>query len=363
MPRLLLLIEDLTNWYIRFNRQRLKGQADLGNVDTLCALNVLCEVLFTLVRALAPFMPFLTDHIYRLLAPRLWSARGAKDADRQSVHFLQFPEVREDLFDPIIERRVSRMRRVIELARGSREKRAVSLKTPLRTLVVIAQPEFAADVRSLEVYVRGELNIRDLVLTSEEDKYNVRLRAIPNWPRIGSRLKKEAQTLRKLLPTLDNAKLRAFAQDKRMVINEIELDEEDLIVVKEVDETTLNSDSTSDGPKWTTASDSEAVILLDTTLYPDLMDEGLVRDLIGRFQKLRKKVGLAPTDDIQMEYRVEKNPANVQIQSIIAAQGQAFQNALSGEVKEAPLSASEGVIAEETQEMAGLTLALRLLRT
>ena len=335
----------------------------MGNADTLCALNILCEVLFTLVRALAPFMPFLTDHIYRLLAPRLWSAQTAADENRQSVHFLRFPEVREDLFDPLIERRVSRMRRVIELARGSREKHAISLKTPLRTLVVIADPEFADDVRSLEVYVRGELNLRDLVLTSEEDKYNVRLRAIPNWPRIGQRLKKDAQTLRKLLPTLDNAQLRAFAQDKRMVINGIELDDEDLIVVKEVDETTLNNASPSEGPKWTTASDSEAVIILDTMLYPDLMDEGLVRDLISRFQKLRKKVGLAPTDEVHMEYRVEKNPSNVGIQSIVAAQQDVVKNALSGEVREATSSTGEGLVMEETQEMLGLTLALRLLRT
>ena len=363
MPRLLLLIEDLTNWYIRFNRQRLKGQTNLGNEDTLCALNTLCEVLFVLVRVLAPFMPFLTDHIYGLMVPHLGSSPIAGVGDRRSVHFLAFPDTRESLFDPIVERRVLRMRKVIELARSAREKRAVTLKTPLRTLVVIASPEYAGDVRSLNNYVRGELNVRDLVLTSDEDRYHVRLRAVPNWPRIGQRLKRDAQSLRRALPALDEARLRAFVRDKRMVVNGVELDEEDLIVVKEVDEVACNSGRDPEGPMWTPLSDSEALILLDTTLYPDLMDEGLVRDLISRFQRLRKQAGLSTADDVRMEYSVVKNPAAVEIQSIIAAQREKVRGALLGDVKEATSSAEEGCMVEETQELSGLTLALRLLRT
>ena len=58
------MLDNLTNWYIRFNRKRLKGNAGLGVDDTTEALNTLVQVLFTMVRALAPFMPFLTEHIY-----------------------------------------------------------------------------------------------------------------------------------------------------------------------------------------------------------------------------------------------------------------------------------------------------------
>ncbi|CAG8736950.1 7974_t:CDS:2, partial [Acaulospora colombiana] len=50
VPRLLGLIEQLTNWYVRFNRKRLKGEN--GPEDTMCALNTLFEVLYTLCRAM-----------------------------------------------------------------------------------------------------------------------------------------------------------------------------------------------------------------------------------------------------------------------------------------------------------------------
>lgn len=52
-PRLLGLIDDLTNWYIRFNRKRLK--AENGPEDAVRALNVLFEVLFVLVRMMVLF--------------------------------------------------------------------------------------------------------------------------------------------------------------------------------------------------------------------------------------------------------------------------------------------------------------------
>lgn len=63
IPRLLKLIEDLTNWYIRFNRKRFK--MEFGAKDTLTALGTLYEVLFTLSRAMASFSPFLTENMYQ----------------------------------------------------------------------------------------------------------------------------------------------------------------------------------------------------------------------------------------------------------------------------------------------------------
>ena len=40
------MIDQLTNWYIRFNRKRLKGEN--GPKDAIVALNVLFEVLLSL---------------------------------------------------------------------------------------------------------------------------------------------------------------------------------------------------------------------------------------------------------------------------------------------------------------------------
>lgn len=59
VPRLLALIDDLTNLYIRFNRKRLKG--DNGVADAKVAMTTLYEVLLTLARMMAPFAPFLSE--------------------------------------------------------------------------------------------------------------------------------------------------------------------------------------------------------------------------------------------------------------------------------------------------------------
>ena len=124
-PRLLNLIEQLTNWYIRFNRKRLKGEN--GPEDTLRALNVLFEVLQTLCQMMAPFTPFVTESMYQNLQKFL----PASQEDTRSVHFLPFPSVKEEYFNDDVERAVDRMQQVIELGRYIRESRTLSLKVRL----------------------------------------------------------------------------------------------------------------------------------------------------------------------------------------------------------------------------------------
>lgn len=244
MPRLLHLIDDLTNWYIRFNRSRLKGAGGSGSEDTLCALNTLFEVLFILVRGLAPFIPFLTDRIYSLLAPYLPADFKAQFEDMRSVHFLAFPEVREELFDLEIERSVGRMRRVIELTRIARERRTIGLKVPLETLVLIADPPYLDDLRSLETYICEELNIRRLLMTSDESKYNIQLSVIADWSRLGKKLKKDSDKVRKALPNLTNEQIKQLVHEKASTVEGTRLDDEDIAVVRG-----LSKDNDSSG-KW-----------------------------------------------------------------------------------------------------------------
>jgi len=124
IPRLLDLIDELTNWYIRFNRKRLKGED--GKEDTIAALNTLFEALFTLCRTMSSYTPFMTENIYQSL--REFIPKDLAAGDTRSVHFLRFPEVKEEYFDVDIERQVQRMQAVIDLARNIRERNNLSLK-------------------------------------------------------------------------------------------------------------------------------------------------------------------------------------------------------------------------------------------
>jgi isoleucyl-tRNA synthetase len=123
VPRLLLMIEDLTNWYVRFNRNRLKSQE--GMEECLLSLNTLCHVLLTLCKAMSPFTPFLCETMYQTLKKFI---PNDSTVDTTSVHYLMFPTVSLEWMNPVIERQMKRMQDVIELGRNLREKKGVSLK-------------------------------------------------------------------------------------------------------------------------------------------------------------------------------------------------------------------------------------------
>jgi isoleucyl-tRNA synthetase len=327
------------------------------------ALNTLFEVLFTLTKGLAPFMPFITENIYQRLLPHI--PKHLQGEDPRSVHFLPFPGVREELFNDKIEQRVGRMQRVIELARVSRERRTIGLKTPLKTLVVIhPDPDYLADVRSLESYIVEELNVRDLVLSSDEAKYNVQYSCAADWPVLGKKLKKDIQKVKKALPNLTSDQVHQYVLQKSMLVDGIELTEGDLVVKRGLKE---NESSKN----LETNTDDDVLTILDAELYPDLAHEGLAREIINRVQRLRKKAGLQPTDDVKMEYKVLSDPDNIGLANAFATQANAIEKALRRPIDHhvvtevegtIPDKAEEGIILEEEQEIQNAALLLRLLK-
>jgi isoleucyl-tRNA synthetase len=229
VPRILEMIDNVTNWYIRFNRKRLKGE--FGVQDTLHALNSLFEVLFILVRALAPFTPYIAENIYHRLQEYI--PKDMLPEDARSVHFLPFPSVRTELFDEEVERRVSRMQKIIELGRLSRDRRTIGLKTPLKTLVVIhADQQYLDDVQSLEEYIKSELNVYELKLTTDEASYNVTYSVTADWPVLGKKLRKDIGRVKKALPSVTTEQCKEYLQTGKMVVDGITLETGDLVVAK-----------------------------------------------------------------------------------------------------------------------------------
>jgi isoleucyl-tRNA synthetase len=285
--------------------------------------------------------------------------------DPRSVHFLPFPTVREELFDAEIERRVGRMQRVIELARVSRERCAVGLKTPLKTLIVIhPDPVYLEDVRSLEGYIIEELNVRDLVLSSDEAKYNVQYSVTADWPVLGKKLKKDVQRVKKALPSLSSDQVRDFVLQKSMLVDGIRLEDGDLVVRRGLKENESSKNLESN-------TDDDVLTILDAELYSDLADEGLAREIINRVQRLRKKAGLQPTDDVKMEYKVLTDPDNIGLAAVFTGQASAIEKALRRPIDHhvvtevegtIPEKAEKGVILEEEQEIQKAVFLLRLLK-
>ncbi|ORY04507.1 isoleucyl-tRNA synthetase [Basidiobolus meristosporus CBS 931.73] len=350
VPRLLRLIEELTNWYVRFNRKRLKGEN--GQEDAVMALNTLFEVLFTLCRVLSPFTPFLTENMYQTLKTYLPPSNSQED--ERSIHFLLFPEVREEYFDPEIERAVSRMQSVIELGRIIREKKNISLKTPLKELIVIHHdPQYHEDVKALEQYITEELNIRTLTVTADEQQYGVKYRAEADLKVLGQKLKKDAMKVKKALPNLTSDEVKKFVQELTIMVEGITLTDEDLTVIRYFDV----QDS-----HYETNTDKDVLVLLDVQLYPELQQEGLAREVINRVQRLRKKVNLQPIDPVHMYYEFKKDPED-QLSKVMQEQVEVLVKVLRRPLfPVAEKAADAEVIVVEEQEVNGSVFDLCLVK-
>ncbi len=116
VPQLFDFIEDLTNWYIRLNRPRFWGEAITA--DKIAAYSALYSVLGELSQVMAPFAPFLSEHLFLELA-----TMGGREANLASVHLCDYPEAEPDRITADLESAVDRMQQVVLLGRQRRQQR------------------------------------------------------------------------------------------------------------------------------------------------------------------------------------------------------------------------------------------------
>jgi isoleucyl-tRNA synthetase len=287
-PRLLKLIEELTNWYIRFNRERLKSK--YGMEDCLHALQTLYEVLLTLCKTMAIFTPFLTESMYQNLKLAL---PPSKD-DTRSIHFLSFPSVNESYFNPTVERMMACMQVVIELGRTIRERRNVALKIPLCELVVIHKDsQFLEDLKQLDTYIKKELNVRETIYSNEYAYYGIKYRAEPDAKILGPRFGKDFKTMHTAIKELSSEDIAQLLELGEIILMGHVLTKDEIHVVCCFENPTTNYESHTDG---------KTIVLLDMTSNESLIEEGLAREVMNRIQRLRKKAGLKPTDKVDYYY-------------------------------------------------------------
>ncbi len=296
LPRLMKFIDNLTNWYVRTNRKRLKGE---GNepADCLNALHTLFSVLFTMVRVFAPFTPFLTEHMYQNLKKLVDWSDSVSEKERASVHYLMIPQPRTDLINEAIERSVARMQSVIELGRVLRDRKTMPVKYPLPELVVIHKDQTCLDdVASLQDYVLDELNVKKLTLSTDKEQYGVKLRAEPDHKTLGARLKGAFKDVTKEIKALTDKQVTAFIKSGEIDVLGHKLGEEDLRVM-------YSFDGSND--KYEAHSEADILVLLDCTPDQSMLDEGIAREVVNRVQRLRKKAKLQPSDAVVVRYVVE----------------------------------------------------------
>jgi len=166
--------DEVSNWYIRRSRRRFWITEE--NFDKDCAYVTLYEVLVALCKLLAPFVPFLTEHIYQNIV------RGVSDGAKESVHLCDYPLPNEALIDMDVESAMRLISDLVEAGRRARSDAGIKIRQPLRELVITCSAEQRAKCEELIAVLEEEVNVRDVrfeeaskeaaeVLAGELEKY------------------------------------------------------------------------------------------------------------------------------------------------------------------------------------------------
>lgn len=281
VPGLLQFIEELTNTYIRFNREHF-WQPGMPE-DKRLAYETLHFVLLTLAKVMAPFTPFLAEATYRNLA-------GPGSAGtRESVHLEDYPEADEALIRPGLEAAVARMTQLVLMGRNARERLSIKAKIPLRRMRVIHRdPAVLGDLKLLEAYFTEELNVREVVYESDEDRF-VQISAKANFPRLGPRLGKRMKQVAGAIQALSVEQIVALESGQTL-----ELAGEP-VTLDDVEIRRAPRDGADEG---TLAAHQLVSIELDATVTPEQIREGLSREITRRVQMARKTADLNLDDRI-----------------------------------------------------------------
>ncbi|KAJ5079141.1 isoleucine--tRNA ligase cytoplasmic [Anaeramoeba ignava] len=291
IPKLVKFIDQLTNWYVRFNRMRLKGKE--GEEQQLYSLTTLFEVLLVLCKTMAPFTPFFTEFVYQNLSKCL-----PDNQKEDSVHFEMIPEIWSEKTDEDIERIVSRMQEVIILGRKSRERKNLSLKLPLSELILIHHSEdYLKDLKRMESYIKEELNVRSIRYeTKEKDWVTYALR--PDGKALGEKLGKKFGDVSQEAKKLNESQIYSLLDTGKITLAGFTIERNEFKIIRQF---------VGDKNLYAGDSGDEATISLDITLNDDLLQEYFARQIISKVQKLRKNAKLLVSDVVDVFYQVEND--------------------------------------------------------
>jgi isoleucyl-tRNA synthetase len=299
--RLSALVDAMSNWYVRRSRDRFwaAGRADGGpatNRDKLDACWTLYETLLTITKLAAPFVPFVTEEIWRNLA-----AGPFGDRVPPSVHLCDYPRADAALVDADLVRRMDLVREIASLGRAARAAEKLKVRQPLAKVEVIPANASADDVAWLEAHaelVCDELNVKQCEVCREPDRYITRS-VQPDLKKLGPRLGKDLPRVRAALAAADGgALLAALAREGRASLalaggGEAVLGPDDVIV------------KTTAREGWSAAEGSRAVVVVARDLTPELVAEGLVREVVHAVQSQRKSLDLEFTDRIELVFATD----------------------------------------------------------
>lgn len=288
VPELILFIDELTNWYIRLNRRRFWSTAAQLTADTTSAYETLFHVMHEFAQIFSPFAPFISDKIFRVLT------ESSKPKLGRSVHLCDMPMPNDSLRNQVLERRLGQTFSATALGRSIRAKLKLKTRQPLSCATVIcSDSEALENIKVFEEILLQELNVKKILYSQDEQQF-VTVIIKPNLKELGRRLGGDIKTLQAELSKINSVKELSFDLAKKLAaggsytVNSHSLKAEDFLIER----------NAPDGAAI--ASDGFLSILLDTSMSPELIEEGISREAVNRIQKARKDANFNVSDRIRI---------------------------------------------------------------
>lgn len=268
--------EDVSNWYIRRCRRRFWA-SELDD-DKKAVYNTTFEVLKTVAQLIAPMAPFFAEELYRTLT------------GEESVHLTLYPTVNESLIDLALENRMNTVMTVVTMGRALREKVKLKVRQPLSH--VMLDGKYEEMLSGLEPLIMEELNVKTVDFVRDMSEYiNYSLK--PNFRVVGAKVGKNMKAFGNALAKCDALAVISVVSNGgsyKFDLGGVEFDavEEDIQIQYTVK------------TGFDMIMENNFIVLLDTVLTPELIEEGLLRELLSKVQNTRKTTGFDVNDTITL---------------------------------------------------------------
>ena len=278
-------VDQLSNWYVRRNRRRFWKSTDPE--DKQAAYLTLYECLKGAHELMAPFVPFLAEHVYQNLVRSV-------DADAlPSVHMGNWPQANPEWRNDALLHDIGVVQKVVGLGRAARGQSGVRTRQPLSRLLVRAPNDAAAAaLQGHKDQILEELNVKSIEFIARDAglvSYNIK----PNLPKLGKQYGKLVPEIRKALAAADGTEIAGAAARG----DAFEIEAGGQTIALEGDDILIETHS-AEG--YSCEADAGFLTALDTTLNDELISEGVAREIVRSVQDARKQAGLEVSDRITL---------------------------------------------------------------
>ena len=277
--------EKLSNWYVRLCRRRFwKGEY---GPDKIAAYQTLYECLISVSKLAAPIAPFFMDRLYQDLVQN----------NSTSVHLTDFPIVNLGNINLSLEDQINKARTITSLALSLRKKEQIRVRQPLQKMIIpVKNTTERKQIESITEQLKGEINIKIIEFLDDANSLLVK-EVKPNFKALGPRFGKDVKAIVDIIQGLSNEQITQLEENDML---KVELNKKNIILKRSDVEVYFK-----DIEGWQVAQGNGMTVALDMTLTPELIREGIARELINRIQNFRKDSGLEVTDKIDVFLKKE----------------------------------------------------------